>query len=315
MRDGQRHRAHGHGQRAARSGDEVLVRPGAVEVGRADRVARRVGPVQPLRVAGQSVGLAGAGDEVVADDGTAEVGLRDRARPTVGPEDVRTGDRDPDRAVDTRRLKRAVRSAPVEVGPADRPEAHATLDVGPVHVPGVDRDPVRDVGGGDEVLVDPGPVQVGLADRAAPLGVGPVDVLPVDGETDGGAAPGDEVLVDAGAVEVGATDGAAAGVRPVDVLPVDRHPLGRVGSADEVGVRVAPVEVGHSDRAGGAVRPIDTRRHLSLSRRRCCRHERRGATGQRQHGAAQITHSTAPVHDRLAFSEPTVKARRNCTLW
>src|SRR5262249_56046027 len=97
------------------------------------------------------------------------------------------------------------------VGPPDRPE----VGVVPVDVAGVDGQALGSADAGDVVLVDPGAVKVGPADR--PGHVGPVDVRGVDRHPLGVAGAGDEALVHVRAVDGGAPDRTVRVVVPVDV--------------------------------------------------------------------------------------------------
>src|ERR1039458_967277 len=110
-------------------------------------------------------------------------------------------DRHPDRSSSSDGDEALVDARAVEAGAPDR----AVAPVGPVDVPGVDRQRVRHVGTGDEPLVDAGAVEIRAPDRAAVL-VGPVDVPGVDREPGRDVSAGDEALVDAAAVEIRAPD-------------------------------------------------------------------------------------------------------------
>src|SRR5262249_13802581 len=139
----------------------------------------------------------------------------------------------------------------VEVGAPD-PEKPAAVG-GPVaeqDVRSIQRDPAAATGvAGDEVLVDPGAVEVGARDRAG-VGFGPGDVGAVGRQPAraGGEGGGDEVLVGPGAVEVGAPDGRGSEVGPVDVRTINSQPAVRSPRAgDEALVDPGAVEVGAPD--------------------------------------------------------------------
>ena len=115
--------------------DEVLVHPGAVEVGAPDRPVDEVGPVDVRRVDRNAAGGAAAADEALVHPGAVEVGPPDRPAVDVGPVDVRRVDRYPARAVRAGD-EALIHARAVEVGAPDRPAADI---VGPVDVRCVDR--------------------------------------------------------------------------------------------------------------------------------------------------------------------------------
>src|ERR1039458_5600683 len=119
-------------------------------------------------------------------------------------------DRHPDRSSSSDGDEALVDARAVEAGAPDR----AVAPVGPVDVPGVDRQRVRHVSAGDETLVDGRAGEFSAPYRAA--AGSPVDVAGGD-RHHARADAGDEALVDARAVEVGAPDRTAVGVGPVDV--------------------------------------------------------------------------------------------------
>ena len=133
----------------------------------------------------------------------------------------------------------------VKACPPNRVILPGQVELRPVDVLGVNRDagwldarPER-----DQRLIDPAPVEIGLADVPSAIAgrPRPVDVLPVDRQPPLETAAGnvEECVVHAGSVEIGAPDRERTVhvVLPIDVLGVDGDRTLSAETGDEVWIR------------------------------------------------------------------------------
>src|SRR5262249_46892098 len=117
------------------------------------------------------------------------------------------------------RLLAAADERQVHILPVQLSSANAVINVGPVNIVAVHRQPVQThtlAGKDNEVLGHVLPVQVGSGNRLD-VTVSPIDVRTIYSQAHGTKAGGDEVLIHVLPVQVGPANRVRDGVRPVDV--------------------------------------------------------------------------------------------------